>query len=67
MTGTEGALSRGVVNDGCRERYASIALARRVLGYKVRVGLEEGIRRSCEVSLQRNSLLCFEIGRGIVC
>ncbi|KAH7073048.1 C-3 sterol dehydrogenase/C-4 decarboxylase-like protein [Paraphoma chrysanthemicola] len=47
-TGIEGSLSRGVVSDGCRDRYASIALARRVLGYKVRVGLEEGIRRSCE-------------------
>lgn len=49
-TGMEGSLSRGVVSDGCRDRYASVALARRVLGYKVRVGLEEGIRRSCEVS-----------------
>ncbi|KAF2033842.1 C-3 sterol dehydrogenase/C-4 decarboxylase-like protein [Setomelanomma holmii] len=48
VTGGEGALSRGIVKDGCRERYASIALARRVLGYVPEVGLEEGIRRSCE-------------------
>jgi nucleoside-diphosphate-sugar epimerase len=44
-------MSRGLVSDGCRERYVSIGKARRVLGYVPRVGLEEGIRRSCEVSV----------------
>tara|TARA_R110002003_G_scaffold97_12_gene7854 strand:+ start:42359 stop:42778 length:420 start_codon:yes stop_codon:yes gene_type:complete len=57
--GSEGGFSRGMVSDGCRERYASIGLARRVLGYRPRVGLEEGIRRSCEVS----GLFCW-LGEG---
>jgi sterol-4alpha-carboxylate 3-dehydrogenase (decarboxylating) len=47
--GIEGAFGRGMVSDGCRERYVSIAKARRVLGYAPRVRLEEGIKRSCEV------------------
>jgi sterol-4alpha-carboxylate 3-dehydrogenase (decarboxylating) len=50
MTGTEGVLSRGIVSDGCRDRYVSISKARLLLGYKPRVGLEEGLRISCEVS-----------------
>jgi len=48
LTGSETALSRGVVDDACRQRYVSITKARAVLGYKPRVSLEEGIRRSCE-------------------
>ncbi|KAH6844454.1 C-3 sterol dehydrogenase/C-4 decarboxylase-like protein [Alternaria alternata] len=48
MTGTEGVLSRGIVSDGCRDRYVSISKARLLLGYKPRVGLEEGLRISCE-------------------
>jgi sterol-4alpha-carboxylate 3-dehydrogenase (decarboxylating) len=31
-------------------RYASGEKARRILGYEARLGLEEGIRLSCEVS-----------------
>lgn len=53
MTGTEGVLSRGIVSDGCRDRYVSISKARLLLGYKPRVGLEEGLRISCQVSTQR--------------
>lgn len=49
VTGNEGALSRGMVSDGCRERYVSLAKARRVLGYRPRVGLDEGLRISCQV------------------
>jgi sterol-4alpha-carboxylate 3-dehydrogenase (decarboxylating) len=48
VTGSETALSRGVVDDACRQRYVSITKARAVLGYKPRVSLEEGIRRGCE-------------------
>jgi sterol-4alpha-carboxylate 3-dehydrogenase (decarboxylating) len=48
VTGVEGSLNRGVIDDTCRDRYCSIIKARRVLGYRPRVGLEEGIRRSCE-------------------
>lgn len=48
VTGGDTALSRGVVDDACRQRYVSITKARAVLGYKPRVSLEEGIRRACE-------------------
>ncbi|OAL53432.1 C-3 sterol dehydrogenase/C-4 decarboxylase-like protein [Pyrenochaeta sp. DS3sAY3a] len=47
LTGVEGPLNRGVVSEACRERYVCVGKARRVLGYEPRVGLEEGIRRSC--------------------
>jgi sterol-4alpha-carboxylate 3-dehydrogenase (decarboxylating) len=55
MTGNEGVLSRGIVSDGCRDRYVSIKKAELLLGYKPRVGLEEGIRVSCQVRDQRRS------------
>ncbi|KAF1360155.1 C-3 sterol dehydrogenase/C-4 decarboxylase-like protein [Lizonia empirigonia] len=48
VTGVEGTLSRGVVDDACRDRYVSIHKAMRVLGYRPKVGLDEGIKRSCE-------------------
>jgi len=48
VTGTEGLLSCGLVSDGCRVRYVNLDKARRILGYRARVGLEEGLRRSCE-------------------
>lgn len=48
VTGKEGPLSRGLVSDGCRVRYVDLEKARRILGYRVSVGLEEGLRRSCE-------------------
>lgn len=44
---------RGIVSDGCRDRYASIEKARRVLGYVVDVGMEEGVRKSCKVSFSK--------------
>ena len=49
ITGTPFSLSRGSVLDACATRYWSGAKARRVLGYKPRVGLEEGLRISCNV------------------
>lgn len=49
LTGTPTTLSRGSVNDACHMRYASGDKARRILGYEARLGLEEGIRLSCEV------------------
>lgn len=48
VVGGEGNLSRGVVDDACRDRYVSIHKAMRVLGYRPKVSLDEGIRRSCE-------------------
>ncbi|KAM0174217.1 hypothetical protein ACHAPF_006196 [Botrytis cinerea] len=44
----EPTLSRGTVNDACAVRYASGEKAKRFLGYEAKVGLEEGIRLSCE-------------------
>ncbi|KAL4885865.1 hypothetical protein BJY04DRAFT_118980 [Aspergillus karnatakaensis] len=44
-------LSRGSVKDACAVRYANGEKARRILGYEARVGIEDGIRMSCEVSL----------------
>jgi sterol-4alpha-carboxylate 3-dehydrogenase (decarboxylating) len=61
ITGVDAGFSRGMVSDGCRERYVSIAKARSLLGYVPRVGLDEGIRRSCEVSLIS---VCWGILRG---
>jgi sterol-4alpha-carboxylate 3-dehydrogenase (decarboxylating) len=49
ISGTTTTLSRGSVKDACSTRYASGAKAERVLGYRPRVGLEEGLRISCEV------------------
>ncbi|KAL6709618.1 hypothetical protein ACN47E_001046 [Coniothyrium glycines] len=48
LTGIEGALSRGIVNDGCRERYVNLAKARELLEYKPRVNLLDGLRISCQ-------------------
>lgn len=48
ITGVESGLSRGIVDDACRDRYVSIHKAMRVLGYRPKVSLDEGIRRSCE-------------------
>lgn len=50
ISGTPTTLSRGSVMDACAMRYASGDKAQRVLGYRARVGLEEGIHRSCVVS-----------------
>jgi sterol-4alpha-carboxylate 3-dehydrogenase (decarboxylating) len=51
MTGVDAGMSRGIVSDGCRDRYVSINKARMVLGYRPKVGLAEAVRISCEVSL----------------
>ncbi|KAL5338431.1 hypothetical protein BJX70DRAFT_204241 [Aspergillus crustosus] len=41
-------LSRGSVKDACAVRYANGEKARQILGYIARVGIEDGIRMSCE-------------------
>lgn len=43
-------LSRGSVRDACAVRYACGDKAKFILGYEPRIGIEEGIRLSCEVS-----------------
>ncbi|KAI9039018.1 NAD(P)-binding protein [Aspergillus affinis] len=48
VMGTTATLSRGSVKDACSVRYASGEKAKRILGYEARIGLEDGIRLSCE-------------------
>ncbi|KAF2749650.1 C-3 sterol dehydrogenase/C-4 decarboxylase-like protein [Sporormia fimetaria CBS 119925] len=48
LTGKESSLSRGLIMDGSAERYMNIGKARKVLGYEVLVGLEDGLRDACE-------------------
>ena len=43
-------LSRGSVMDACAIRYASQRKAEQVLGHHPKVGLEEGLRISCQVN-----------------
>lgn len=50
ISGTKGTFSRGVIADATKDRYVSIAKARRVLGYEPRVSLPEAFRTSCQVS-----------------
>ncbi|KAL9126460.1 MAG: hypothetical protein Q9217_004498 [Psora testacea] len=50
FTGATCTLTRGSVMDACATRYCSGEKARRLLGYRPKVGIEEGIRISCEVS-----------------
>lgn len=50
VTGSTTTISRGSVCDACAVRYASGEKAKRILGYEARVGMEEAIRLSCEVS-----------------
>ncbi|KAJ6044043.1 uncharacterized protein N7446_002240 [Penicillium canescens] len=48
VMGTTATLSRGTVRDACAIRYASGEKAKEILGYEARIGIEEGIRLSCE-------------------
>ncbi|KAF2485843.1 hypothetical protein BDY17DRAFT_247465 [Neohortaea acidophila] len=48
VTGAEATLTRGSVRDAVRAHFADNEKAKRVLGYEVKVGLAEGVRRSCE-------------------
>ena len=43
-------ISGGSVLDACGMRYVTGQKAAQLLGYKPRVGIEEGIRLSCEVN-----------------
>ena len=51
FTGTPTTLSRGSVFDACGIRYCNGEKARRILGYKPRIGIEEGLHISCKVSV----------------
>lgn len=50
LMGTTTTLSPGSVQDACATRYASGNKAKEILRYKARIGIEEAIRLSCEVS-----------------
>lgn len=50
ITGGTTTLSRGSVRDACAVRYANGDKAKMVLGYDARIGMDEAIRLSCEVS-----------------
>lgn len=56
-SGSTTTLSRGSVGDACSVRYASGDKAKKILGYEARVGIEDGIRLSCEVSFGLPALL----------
>lgn len=56
ITGTTSTLSRGSVRDACAVRYASGLKAKEILGYEARIGMEDAIRFSCEVSRDYNRL-----------
>jgi hypothetical protein len=49
LGGAEAEFCRGLLSDACRDRYVCIHKARSVLGYRPRVGLDEGVRLSCQV------------------
>lgn len=48
LTGGGATLDRGSVKDAVRTQYSNPAKARRILGYKPKIGLSEGVRRSCD-------------------
>lgn len=50
LTGNAVTFSGGSVKDACGIRYCNGAKAERILGYVPKVGIEEGIRISCQVS-----------------
>lgn len=66
LTGSKTTLSRGSVKDACHMRYASGEKAKRILGYEPRVGIEEGIRLSCEVSFMTEYCLGCTVGLTIL-
>ena len=62
----ETKLTVGFFPDACAVRYASGDKARRILGFEPKVGIEEGIRSSCEeyarrlqaAKMQKTDLAC---------
>jgi sterol-4alpha-carboxylate 3-dehydrogenase (decarboxylating) len=65
VMGTTAGLCRGSVRDACAVRYASGNKAKEILGFEARIGIEEAIRLSCEVSgHQRKNSIAFLILTG---
>jgi len=50
LSGNPVTFSGGSVKDACGTRYCNSGKAERILGYVPKVGIEEGIRISCQVS-----------------
>lgn len=50
--GVEGMMSRGIVSEACRDRYVSISKASVLLGYQPKIGLEQGLRITCQVRIR---------------
>ena len=53
LLGLKPTLTPGTVSDGCAMRYCSEKKAQLTLGYRPIVGLEEGLRESCEAYKRR--------------
>lgn len=53
LTGTQTTISSASVRDACSIRYCTGEKARKILGYKPRVDLEEGIRITCAKYAER--------------
>ena len=50
VTGKPITISRGSVKDACGTKYFDCGKAEMILGYRPRVGMEEGIRIACEIN-----------------
>ena len=48
FTGGAATLDRGSLKDGISTRYSDNSKAQQILGYKPKVGLSEGVRRTCD-------------------
>ncbi|KAJ5267606.1 3-beta hydroxysteroid dehydrogenase/isomerase [Penicillium angulare] len=66
VTGGTTTLSRGGVQDACAVRYANGKKAKEILGYEARIGIEDAIRLSCEVSQDYEFCPCAASGFGFI-
>ena len=60
LTGNPVTLSSGSVLDACGTRYCNSVKAEKILGYVPRIGIEEGIRLSCKVSISEHVDSCTD-------
>ncbi len=66
-TGGSVTLTRGSVKDACVTRYSNGTKAEKILKYKPRVGLVEGLRLSCEVGPSSSSTgACADLADRII-
>ena len=55
--------SRGGVLDACAVRYTDGVKSRKILGYVPRIGIEEGIRLSCQVSISMSQVVSIDTNK----